>query len=98
MGKKYVTFASASGNSRSGYRLVKNSAFINVDLPRPDSPKIKIHHRPNEIFPQIIPTEKSVENITGWIKCADKSKAPRSQRILFLLTNSSIYGFVRRPW
>ena len=44
MGKKSVTFASASGNSRSGYKLVKNSAFINVDLPSPDSPKIKIDY------------------------------------------------------
>ena len=50
MGKKSVTFASASGNSRSGYKLVKNSAFINVDLPRPDSPEKGIDYRPTENF------------------------------------------------
>ena len=50
MGKKSVTFASASGNSRSGYKLVKNSAFINVDLPRPDSPEKRIDYRSTENF------------------------------------------------
>ena len=60
MGKKSGTFASASGNSRSGYKLVKNSAFINVDLPRPDSPKIKIDHRSTGNFgPKFRPKNQS---------------------------------------
>ena len=52
MGKKSGTFASASGNSRSGYKLVKNSAFINVDLPRPDSPEKRLIIGPPKIFVQ----------------------------------------------
>ena len=65
MGKKSVTFASASGNSRSGYKLVKNSAFINVDLPRPDSPKIKFDHK--NLWSKI-QAEKSVKNFISWIR------------------------------
>ena len=59
MGKKSVTFASASGNSRSGYKLVKNSAFINVDLPRPDSPEKRIDYRSTENFGPKFPKNRS---------------------------------------